>query len=253
MSEKDKLVELNGVTLSFGQKILDDISLTIQRGEIVTIIGPNGAGKSSLVKVIACLYMPTSGSVWIKDGITLGYVPQNLSMNPSMPLKVSRFLSLSGSPKAAYRSALDSVNASHLWSKQMTALSGGEMQRVLLARAISRSPDLLLLDEPLQGVDLLGQTELYKMISNIKNVLNCAVLMVSHDLHLVMAETDQVICLNHHICCEGKPESVSKHPEFLNLFGDNKTKGIAVYTHHHDHHHNLEGAIQSCNSSCNHD
>ncbi len=249
----DSLITLRNVDLVIEQSILSDISLDISRGQITTIIGPNGAGKSSLIKLIARLHKPSHGTIEFLSNIELGYVPQKLFINPSMPIKVSRFLSLSKATKAAYREALERVNATHLWAKQMHVLSGGEMQRVLLARAIAHSPDVLLLDEPLQGVDILGQTELYKLISSLRDSLNCAVVLVSHDLHLVMAQTDQVICLNHHICCHGKPESVSQHPEYLSLFGKQAVDEIAVYTHHHDHHHDLQGDVRSCNSACSHD
>lgn len=253
MTEKT-VVELTDVCLRIGdQTILDRISLRICREEIMTIIGPNGAGKSSLIKLIAGLLQPSSGELKKQSKLVVGYVPQKLFLNQSMPIKVSRFLSLSQASKTTCRAALGQVNAQHLWPKQMHALSGGELQRVLLARAIARKPDLLVLDEPLQGVDVNGQTELYRLIASLRSSIGCAVVMVSHDLHLVMAQTDQVICLNHHVCCHGKPESISQHPEYLNLFGRQSAKDIAVYTHHHDHHHELDGEVASCTDTCRHD
>lgn len=253
-SALNTLISLNNVTLTLtGQKIIRHVNLDIHRGEIVTIIGPNGAGKSSLIKILAGLLKPSSGNVNQHSQINIGYVPQKLFMDRSMPLKVSRFLSLTQVPKNQYRSALERVNATSLWKKQMHALSGGEFQRVLLARAIAKQPDVLLLDEPLQGVDISGQHELYRLIAELRDELNCGVVMISHDLHLVMAQTDRVICFNQHICCEGKPEAISAHPEYLNLFGPISAESVAVYAHHHDHHHNLHGDVEHCNNHCSHD
>lgn len=247
------LLELKDVDLAFDQVILQNINLEIKNREILTIVGPNGAGKSSLIKLIAGLHNPSRGIRKTTAKLEFGYVPQRLSLDHSMPIKVSRFLSLTTKNKPSYRTALSQVNASHLWDRQMHTLSGGELQRVLLARAIARNPSILLLDEPLQGVDILGQTELYGLIAELRSIIGCAVVMVSHDLHLVMAQTDKVICLNQHICCQGKPESVSQHPEYLNLFGRGTGRNLAVYTHHHDHHHTLKGDIKSCDDGCQHD
>ncbi|WP_096086684.1 zinc ABC transporter ATP-binding protein ZnuC [Agaribacterium haliotis] len=250
----ETLISLKQVCLSFAeQTVLDNINLSIHRNEIISIIGPNGAGKSSLIKIMAGLVPASSGTREQHGQFVLGYVPQKLSMDKSMPIKVSRFLSLSRAPKTSYHEALTIVGAEQLWSRQMHDLSGGEFQRVLFARALARKPDLLLLDEPLQGVDITGQVELYELIGKIRGQLNCGIAMVSHDLHLVMAQTDRVLCLNGHICCEGQPESVSQHPEYLSLFGQHGSQNLAVYTHHHDHHHNLHGDVERCNSSCHHD
>lgn len=232
--------------------IVENISFELRRNEITTIIGPNGAGKSTLVKLIAGLLQPSEGKIQRHSPLTIGYVPQRLTLDQSMPLKVSRFLSLSRAPKERRQAALAQLSIKHLGGQQMHSLSGGELQRVLLARAIARKPDLLVLDEPLQGVDVNGQIELYRLISSLRDSLNCAILMVSHDLHLVMAETDSVICLNHHMCCHGKPESVSQHPEYLRLFGPQAAQNIAVYTHHHDHHHDMHGDAVSCDKGCDH-
>lgn len=251
---KQRLVHLKDVSLSYGSnRVLEKVSLDINTNEIITIIGPNGAGKSSLIKIIAGLNQDHGGIIEKNKGLSVGYVPQKLSMDKSLPIKVSRFLSLAKAPKTKYKDALAQVGAAHLWSKQMHELSGGEFQRVLLARAISREPQLLLLDEPLQGVDVNGQVELYRLISEIRDNLHCGIVMVSHDLHLVMAQTDRVICLNQHICCEGQPESVSQHPEYLSLFGPRAGQDIAVYTHNHDHHHTLHGDVVECNEGCKHD
>jgi len=247
------LVSLENVNLRFDKPVLVDISLNVQRNEIITIIGPNGAGKSSLIKIIAGLVRHDTGRRVVSDNLCIGYVPQKLHIDRGMPIKVSRFLSLAQAPKNACKDALTKVGAAHLWSEQMYSLSGGELQRVLLARAIARKPDVLLLDEPLQGVDINGQVDLYKLIAKLRDELNCAVVLISHDLHLVMAQTDQVICLNQHICCSGKPENVSQHPEYLSLFGYGNAQNLAVYTHYHDHHHNLHGDFEHCKDSCKHD
>ncbi len=249
----DSLISAEGLGFSAGQKtILHDVSFSIARGEIMTIIGPNGAGKSTLVKCVLDLLTPTAGKLHRAPKLRVGYVPQKLSLDHTLPMKVDRFLSLANVQKEKRREALQHLSISKLVGQQMQGLSGGELQRVLLARAISREPDLLVLDEPLQGVDITGQIELYKLIASLRNILNCAILMVSHDLHLVMAQTDSVLCLNQHVCCHGKPESVSQHPEYLKLFGQRAIDNIAVYQHHHDHHHNLHGDTVDCNDDCNH-
>ena len=239
-------------TNTSNRKILNDINFTISPEEITTVIGPNGAGKSTLIKLIAGLLTPTDGKIDKKTNLSIGYVPQKISLNNNMPLKVSRFLSLAGIDRTTRSAVLKRLNIEHLKSAQMQALSGGEFQRVLLARAISRKPELLILDEPLQGIDVNGQIELYQLIAEMRTDLGCAVVMVSHDLHLVMAQTDSVICLNHHICCHGKPESVSQHPEYIKLFGQHAAQNIAVYTHHHDHHHDIHGDPIKCGDECDH-
>jgi zinc transport system ATP-binding protein len=249
------LIQLNSVALSYNRenKVLHGVDLSIHEREILTIIGPNGAGKSSLLKVIAGLEMPSSGSRQAQSGLKLGYVPQKLSLDRSMPIKVSRFLSLGRAKKDVYRDTLEQVKGQKLWDKQMSQLSGGELQRVLLARAIAQKPSLLLLDEPLQGVDVSGQLELYELIASIRDSHSCSVVMVSHDLHLVMAQCDRVICLNGHICCDGRPESVSQHPEYLSLFGKAGADKLAIYTHHHDHTHHPDGKIEHLEGNCQHD
>lgn len=249
----ESLVTAQALGYSAGNKsILHDVSFSIARGEIMTIIGPNGAGKSTLVKCVLGLLSPTAGKLQRAPKLRVGYVPQKLSLDHTLPMKVDRFLSLANVKKEKRREALHHLSIKKLVGQQMQGLSGGELQRVLLARAISREPDLLVLDEPLQGVDITGQIELYKLIASLRGILNCAILMVSHDLHLVMAQTDSVLCLNQHVCCHGKPESVSQHPEYLKLFGQRAVDNIAVYQHHHDHHHNLHGDTVDCDDGCNH-
>ncbi|MCG8672647.1 MAG: metal ABC transporter ATP-binding protein [Pseudomonadales bacterium] len=232
------------------QVLLTGINLTLLDGEIITVIGPNGAGKTTLLKLLIGEHKPTSGEITQAKHCRIGYMPQRLHIDNSLPLTVQRFLTMSGNKNQdAIEQALVEVGASHLQRSAIQTLSGGELQRVLLARALLREPNLLVLDEPAQGVDLHGQRELYQLLSKIKDKRGCAILMVSHDLSFVMAGTDQVICLNRHVCCSGTPESVSQHPEYLALFGSELGKDIAIYTHHHDHQHRLDGGIAVGNKS----
>lgn len=216
------------------QQILSQVSFSVHPRKITTVIGPNGAGKSTLIKVVLGLLHPTSGRVIRQPNLAVGYVPQKLNLNETLPLQVSRFLELVPNTKTLIQQMLKRTHADHLYHQNMHALSGGELQRVLLARALLNKPDLLVLDEPAQGVDIHGQAQLYALIHTLTEEMQCAVLMVSHDLHLVMARTDQVICLNRHICCQGKPHNVAEHPEFARLFGQSERHQLAVYTHHHD-------------------
>ncbi|MGF1759444.1 zinc ABC transporter ATP-binding protein ZnuC [Photobacterium sagamiensis] len=238
------LIELQSVTVTFAERhVLDQVSLKLERGQITTLIGPNGAGKSTLVKVITGLLKPTTGKVVRQKGVRIGYVPQKLQLNTSMPLTVDRFMRLAGRYKENTRvEALSLVGGVHLQHSDMHSLSGGEMQRVLLARALLQKPDLLVLDEPVQGVDVNGQLELYNLIQTLRDKLNCAILMVSHDLHLVMAKTDNVICLHHHICCSGEPDTITRHPSYVALFGQQQSEQLALYHHHHNHEHDLAGS-----------
>lgn len=228
------LLKITNACVNFsGRKVLDSVSLSIQENEIITIIGPNGAGKTTLVKIILGLQSPNSGILTRKSGISIGYMPQKLHIESSMPLSVYRFLSLSGAKISEIDNSLRKTGVFSAKHSPLKSVSGGEMQRILLARALLCCPDLLVLDEPVQGVDINGQSELYHLISEIKCELNCSVLMVSHDLHLVMAATDKVICLNGHICCSGHPHQVTKHPAYLKLFGQ-KFEELAIYKHQHD-------------------
>jgi len=240
------LISAEHVSVIHGdQTILQDTSLAIRPQELVTLIGPNGAGKSTFIRVLLGLLKPSSGTVQQQEGLIIGYMPQRLVIDPSLPLNVERFLLLAGKHSLKKSSdnldrCLDLTGVKHLRRHSVQSLSGGELQRVLLARALFRDPQLLVLDEPVQGVDVSGQSALYKLIGDIRDETQCGILMVSHDLHLVMAETDRVICLNQHICCEGHPDTVSVHPEFLQLFGETKNSHVAVYTHHHDHDHDID-------------
>lgn len=227
-----------------GNPILRDVSLRVTAGEIVALIGPNGAGKSTLARVALGLVQADSGRVWRKPGVRVGYMPQRLAVDDTLPLSVRRFVTL-GTPasRARVREALAEVGAAHVLDAPVQAISGGEMQRVLLARALLREPELLVLDEPIQGVDLNGQYELYDLISGLRQRRGCGILMVSHELHLVMATTDHVLCLNRHVCCSGHPDHVARDPAYLELFGLNGARHLAIYHHRHNHRHDLHGAV----------
>lgn len=244
------LAQAKGIRVSFGgPQVLADVDLTVSRGEVVSLVGPNGSGKTTLVRTLLGLVRPDAGTVWLRPGIRIGYMPQRLFLEPVLPLTVRRFLELARrcEPSRIER-ILDEVGAKHAIDYPLQTLSGGETQRVLLARALLREPDLLVLDEPVQGVDLTGQAELYGLIGRIRFERDCGVLLVSHDLNLVMAATDEVICLNHHVCCAGRPETVSRHPEYIALFGPHIARSVAVYTHDHDHVHDLSGRVVSAPS-----
>lgn len=245
------LLEVNSASLKIGNSLLlEEISLTVKQGEILTIIGPNGAGKTTLLRVALGLLQPTKGSVKRSNDLTIGYMPQKLHLDPTFPLTVKKLLTLACKKTATpILPLLQEVGAAHVINAEMQHLSGGELQRVMLARALVKQPNLLVLDEPVQGVDVHGQIELYNLISNIRNQRNCAVLMVSHDLHLVMASTDQVLCLNRHICCSGTPASVTNDPAFTELFGATAVEAMALYVHDPNHHHNH---CKSCEHGANH-
>ena len=237
------LISLNKVTHAYGERtVLSNVSLELKPEEIVTLIGPNGAGKTTLVRVVLGLQKPDSGQRTIKRGLRIGYMPQKLYVDNTMPLTVKRFLSLTNQPLSDVKNALGRTGVEHVINSPVQSLSGGELQRTLLARALLHKPHLLVLDEPVQGVDVNGQKELYKLITELRNEQGCSVLMVSHDLHLVMASTDKVVCLNHHICCSGSPLQVRQDPAYLKLFG-RESDELAIYTHHHDHEHTLEGNV----------
>ncbi len=233
------LVKAQQISVRLGhQEVLTQVDLSIKPQEIVTVVGPNGAGKSTLLKVILGLIRPHTGSVSRKAQIRMGYMPQHPRIDPFIPLTVMRFLALARVFDAAWKAQMIAeLNISHLLARPLQNISGGEMQRVILARALFSKPELLVLDEPVQGVDLSGQTELYRLIARIRDQYGCGILMVSHDLHLVMAETDCVVCLNQHVCCAGTPAKVRQSPEFLKLFGLETSASFAVYAHHHDHSH----------------
>jgi zinc transport system ATP-binding protein len=227
-----------------GNPILQDVSLRVKGGEIVALIGPNGAGKSTLARIVLGLLRPDRGRVWLKPGLRVGYMPQRLAVDDTLPLTVRRFITLGApAPREAVRTALAEVGAAHVFDAPVQAISGGELQRVLLARALLRDPDLLVLDEPIQGVDLNGQYELYDLIGDLRRRRGRGILMVSHELYLVMAATDHVVCLNRHVCCSGHPDHVARDPAYLSLFGLDGARRLAFYHHHHNHRHDLHGTV----------
>lgn len=217
-----------------GRWVLQHISLSIAPGEIVTLVGPNGSGKTTLLRAILGLIPISEGEIVLSPDLRIGYMPQRLQIDPTLPLSVKRFLTLGH--VALDEAMLHRLHVDTLLDTAMQHLSGGEMQRVLLARALLRKPNFLVLDEPVQGVDVNGQAQLYQLISEMSEALHASVLMVSHDLHLVMAKTDRVICLNQHICCSGTPEAVAKDPAFIHMFGK-ASSALALYSHTHDHSH----------------
>lgn len=239
------LVDASGLSLSRnGRWLIRDIDLRIARGEIVTLIGPNGGGKSTTAKVILGLMPPDRGRLWRARGLRVGYVPQQLSIDWTFPLSVRRLMSLTArQPAAAIRDALAEVEIAHLIDAPVQALSGGEFQRALLARAIIRQPDLLVLDEPVRGIDFNGELAMYDLIARVRKRLNCGVLLISHDLHVVMAESDTVLCLNTHLCCSGTPDDVAAHSAYRTLLGPRAAQTLAIYRHQHDHAHAPDGSV----------
>ncbi len=231
--------------MSFGRRqVLSNITLSVHPGEIVALIGPNGSGKSTLARILLGVVQPDDGSIVRRPDLQIGYVPQRLPVDGVLPLPVRRLLGLTNKVStAAMQRTLDEVGATGLMDAAVHDLSGGELQRVLIARALLRNPDLLVLDEPTANVDFNGQISLFELISRIRDERGCGVLTISHDLHLVMAATDRVICLNGHVCCEGRPETVSRHPAYMQIFGPRAAETLAVYTHEHDHEHDLSGGV----------
>lgn len=233
-----------------GRWLVRGVDFSVKRGEIVTLIGPNGSGKSTSAKMAIGVLKPSEGSVARIEGLKVGYVPQKLAIDWTMPLTVRRLMTITGQLSAReIDAALNATGIAHLAKAEVQHLSGGEFQRALLARAIARKPDLLVLDEPVQGVDFSGEIALYDLIKNIRNSTGCGILLISHDLHVVMAETDTVICLNGHVCCRGTPQAVSQSPEYMRLFGGAAAKGLAIYSHQHDHTHLPDGRVQHSDGS----
>ena len=243
------LISLENAGVRRSEKwLVRGVTMNIERGEIVTMIGPNGSGKSTTAKVALGIIKADEGIAYQKEKLTVGYVPQKLDVNWTLPLSVNRFLRLTNvASKAQMEEVLLATETVHLINSQMSKLSGGEFQRVLLARAMIRTPELLVLDEPLQGIDFTGEIALYKLIENIRDRLNCGILLISHDLHMVMSTTDRVICLNGHVCCSGTPATVASSKEFISLFGHHAASSLAFYEHKHDHEHLLDGKIKSGN------
>ncbi|MEM7423299.1 MAG: metal ABC transporter ATP-binding protein [Pseudomonadota bacterium] len=238
------LISADHVTVKFGERaVLHDIALDIHPGEIVTIVGPNGSGKSTLLRVLIGALTPSRGKIRHRDGLRIGYVPQRLDLDGTLPMTVERFMCLPVRPsRSVITDSLVWVGMADCRSVLMNSLSGGQFQRVLLARALAARPEILVLDEPTQGLDQMGISDFYAMVARIRQKLGCAVLMVSHDLHVVMRASDRVVCLNGHICCQGSPKKVSGSPEYRSLFGPGASEALALYRHEHDHSHDQDRA-----------
>ena len=252
MLQKAKsLVSLdNAGVLRTGRWLVRGVSLSIEPSEIVTLIGPNGSGKSTTAKMALGILKPDEGLAERRPGLRVSYVPQRLAVDWTLPLNVSRFMRLTGGVSAEQaREAMNSTGVGHQAGAEVRTLSGGEFQRVLLARAIARKPELLVLDEPVQGVDFTGEIALYDLIGKIRETHDCGILLISHDLHVVMAATDKVICLNGHVCCSGTPTVVAASPEFKALFGARAASTLAVYEHSHDHTHLPDGRVRHADGS----
>ena len=244
-SENKTLVQLNNAGFrQNGKWLVEGVSLKVEKGKIVTLIGPNGSGKSTTAKIALGIYKNIEGNVK-KYTNKIGYVPQKISIDWTLPLRVYDFMLLTENINDnAIDEALDLTGVIHLKNKNLGNLSGGEFQRVLIARAISKKPELLVLDEPVQGVDYTGEIALYELIKKISDSLNCGILLISHDLHTVMTATDHVVCLNGHVCCSGSPLDVARNNEYKTLFGEQASQILSVYEHKHDHVHSDEGHIE---------
>ncbi|MEM9277501.1 MAG: metal ABC transporter ATP-binding protein [Pseudomonadota bacterium] len=245
LQKSEPLVSLKNAGINRADRwLVRGVDLAIDPGEIVTLIGPNGSGKSTTAKMALGILKPDEGNAHRKDGLVVGYVPQKIAIDWTLPLTVERFMHLMGKlPVEEVEKAIVATGVEHLRHEEMQTLSGGEFQRVLLARAVARNPDLLVLDEPVQGVDFAGEIALYELIRDIRDDLNCGVLLISHDLHVVMAATDHVICLNGHVCCSGTPSAVVGNKEYQSLFGPRANPALAVYEHNHDHTHLPDGTV----------
>ena len=244
-SENNILVKLKDAGIRQNDKwLVQGVSLEVEKGKIVTLIGPNGSGKSTTAKIALGIYKKIEGKVE-KFTDKIGYVPQKISIDWTLPLKVNDFMVLTDElDEEKINEALKLTGADHLKNQNLGNLSGGEFQRVLLARAVSKKPDLLVLDEPVQGVDFTGEIALYKLIKEIADKLNCGILLISHDLHTVMTATDHVICLNGHVCCSGTPKDVATNNEYKLLFGEQASQTLSIYEHKHDHVHSNDGDIK---------
>lgn len=228
-----------------GRWLVRGVDLHVGPAEIVTLIGPNGSGKSTTAKLALGLEQPSEGKAWRREALRVGYVPQKLAVDWTLPLTVDRFMRLTDRlSDAALCEALEQTDALSLRKSEVRTLSGGEFQRVMLARALSRKPDLLVLDEPAQGVDYTGEAALYELISSLRDRFKCGVLLISHDLHVVMRATDRVVCLNGHVCCSGKPVDVVQNEAYRTLFGERAAASIGIYEHKHDHTHLPDGRVQ---------
>ena len=244
-SNNNILVKLKNAGYQLNNRFLvEGVSLEVQKGKIVTLIGPNGSGKSTTAKIALGIYKKIEGEVE-KYTDKVGYVPQKISIDWTLPIRVNDFMLLTDDiSEDQINEALSLTGVIHLKDKSLGNLSGGEFQRVLLARAISKKPELLVLDEPVQGVDFTGEIALYELIKKISEELNCGILLISHDLHTVMSATDHVVCLNGHVCCSGSPKDVARNNEYKALFGEQASQTLSVYEHKHDHEHSIDGKIK---------
>ena len=233
------LITVENLSVKYGTNfVLKKINLEIKSGEIVTIVGPNGSGKTSLIKAIIGAVQPADGKINLKSNLKIGYIPQRLNFDTTLPITVKRFMTLTEKvDKNTYISALETAGVPQILKSQMSSLSGGQFQRVLLARALIGAPEILILDEATQGLDQPGSAAFYRQIEQVRQNTGCAVLMISHDLHVVMSTSDRVVCLNGHVCCEGTPSAVVSTPEYQELFGAGTEGALALYRHVHDHIH----------------
>lgn len=240
------LIAAENLSVRYGAKtVLSHVSIAVEPGEIVTIVGPNGSGKTSLLRAVIGAVDPATGSIAKKDGLRIGYVPQRLHVDPTLPMTVERFMQLTDKVgRKACAEALIQAGVPDLLKRQMSQLSGGQFQRVLLARALINRPEILLLDEATQGLDQRGSAAFYRQIEMVCRGTGCAVLMISHDLHVVMSASDRVVCLNGHVCCEGSPAVVASAPEYRALFGTGTGGALALYRHDHDHSHDHDASKQ---------
>ncbi len=236
------LIEISKLEVKYGsKKVLQNINLSLNASEIVTIVGPNGSGKTTLFKAIIGSVPFSKGKISIKPNLRIGYVPQQLKVDQTLPITVERFLKLATRNNNDIEKMIAFFGSENIFREQINSLSGGQMQRVLLARALVNEPEILLLDEATRGLDQPGIAAFYRKIENISKETNCAILMISHDLHVVMSASDRVICINGHICCQGTPENVATSPEYQTLFGSNIDGSFALYRHKHDHNHDVMG------------
>ncbi len=248
LNDKKTLIKLENASVQKNKKMLvKDISLTVKQGEIVTLIGPNGSGKTTTAKMALGIYKNLNGSV-NRFTDQIGYVPQKVVIDWTLPIRVNDFMQLTSKlNNNQMDEALNFTGVNHLKNKNINELSGGEFQRVLIARAIAKKPELLVLDEPVQGVDFKGEISLYELIRSISEKNNCGILLISHDLHVVMSATDYVVCLNGHICCSGTPKKVANSNQYRELFGDRASTMLSIYEHKHDHSHSDDGTIKKNN------
>ncbi len=233
------IAKLENISLALNrQTILSGINLELAKGKITTLIGPNGGGKTSIARILLGILKPTSGKVVKKSSLKIGYMPQKIEIDRTIPMTAKDFIQLSTHSvkfDKALKILASRLNVEKILERQIHDLSGGQMQKILFLRALINHPELLVLDEPTQYMDIAGTQDFYQIIDEVRKASNCAILLISHDLHAVMQKTDLVFCVNHHVCCHGTPESVNQHPEYLSLFGN---KGaLAIYQHHHDHQH----------------